>query len=174
MLLNPDIDGSLFLGRDGKMFEYILGFLRNEKLCLPSDLTEFDSLTKEVDFFNISKLSQCRKKYKQKKIKVRYLEILETNYRHRGENTILYLKGKKEDLKVLPLTLVIINEYEWRNADNSPYLDIMSYDKNARLLLAEHLRSNGWTCETSNFSSSTYVSNSCECNERHYRDLWKK
>lgn len=67
MLLNPDIDGSLFLDRDGKMFEYILGFLRNEKLCLPSDLTEFDSLTKEVDFFNISKLSQCRKKYSKRR-----------------------------------------------------------------------------------------------------------
>lgn len=59
MLSNPDEDGNFFLDRDGKMFQYILGFLRNQKLCLPSDFSEFDSLTTEVIFFNIPYLSQC-------------------------------------------------------------------------------------------------------------------
>lgn len=51
MLGNPKEDGKFFLDRDGNMFQYILGYLRNEKLCLPSDFSEFDSLTTEVIFF---------------------------------------------------------------------------------------------------------------------------
>lgn len=172
MLRNPDKDGNFFLDRDGKMFQYILGFLRNEMLCLPSDFSEFDSLTTEVNFFNISDLSQCLEKIKQEKLKVRYLEILETNYKDRG--VTIFLNGKKEDLKELPLTLEISENYKLVNAENSSYVKIVSYDENARLLLAEHLSGNGWTCETSDFSSSSFVSNGVPNIEKNYRDLWKK
>lgn len=173
MLRNPDKDGNFFLDRDGKMFQYILGFLRNEMLCLPSDFSEFDSLTTEVNFFNISDLSQCLEKIKQEKLKVRYLEILETNYKD-SRGVTIFLNGKKEDLKELPLTLEISENYKWVNAENSSYVKIVSYDENARLLLAEHLSGNGWTCETSDFSSSPFVSNGVPNIEKNYRDLWKK
>lgn len=173
MLRNPDKDGNFFLDRDGKMFQYILGFLRNEMLCLPSDFSEFDSLTTEVNFFNISDLSQCLEKIKQEKLKVRYLEILEINYKD-SRGVTIFLNGKKEDLKELPLTLEISENYKWVNAENSSYVKIVSYDENARLLLAEHLSGNGWTCETSDFSSSSFVSNGVPNIEKNYRDLWKK
>lgn len=173
MLSNPDEDGNFFLDRDGKMFQYILGFLRNQKLCLPSDFSEFDSLTTEVNYFNISTLSQCLEKIKQEKLNVRYLEILETSHKDRGGVTIS-LKGKQEDLKELPLILVMSEKYKLENAENSSYVEIMSFDENARLLLAEHLTVNGWTCETSDFSSSSYVCDDVMYSEKNYRDLWKK
>lgn len=169
MLRNPNEDGNFFLDRDGKMFQYILGFLRNGKLCLPSDFSEFDSLTTEVNFFNNSYLSQCLEKIKQEKLTVRYLEILETN-KDRGRVTI-FLKGKKEDLEELPLTLEKSKNYKF--AENSSYVETFSLDENARLLLAEHLTANGWTCEASDFSS-TSLRDDVLISEKNYRDLWKK
>lgn len=169
MLRNPNEDGNFFLDRDGKMFQYILGFLRNEKLCLPSDFSDFDSLTTEVIFFNISSLSQCLEKIKQEKLKVRYLEILETNFKGR---VTIFLKGKKEDLEELPLTLEISEKY--RFAEISSYVEAISLDENARLLLAEHLTANGWTCKAFDFSSSSHLRGDLLFSEKNYRDLWKK
>lgn len=151
------------------MFRYIFGFLRNEKLCLPSDFSDFDSLTTEVTFFNISSLSQCLEKIKQEKLKVRYLEILETNFKGR---VTIFLKGKKEDLEELPLTLEISEKYKF--AEISSYVETISLDENARLLLAEHLTSNGWTCEAFDFSSSSHLRGDLLNSEKNYRDLWKK
>lgn len=168
MLRNPNEDGNFFLDRDGKMFQYILGFLRNRKLCLPSDFSEFDSLTTEVNFFNNSYLSQCLEKIKQEKLTVRYLEIMETN-NGRGRVTI-FLKGKKEDLEELPLTLEKSENYKF--AEISSYVETFSLDENARLLLAEHLTANGWTCEASDFSSTSLRDD--VISEKNYRDLWKK
>lgn len=170
MLHNPNEDGNFFLDRDGKMFQYILGFFRNGKLCLPSDFSEFDSLTTEVNFFNNSYLSQCLEKIKQEKLTVRYLEILETN-KSIGRATI-FLKGKKEDLEELPLTLEKSENY--KSAEISSYVETFSLDENARLLLAEHLTFNGWTCEASDFSSSTSSYGEGLISEKNYRDLWKK
>lgn len=172
MLGNPKEDGRFFLDRDGKMFQYILGYLRNEKLCLPSDFSEFDSLTTEVNFFKIPSLSQCLEKIKQEKLKVRYLEILETSRNDRRGITT-FLKGKK-DLKEIPLNLLMSEIHKLENAENSSYVEIMSYDENARLLLAEHLTLNGWTCEASDFSSSSSLCDDVLISERNYRNLWKK
>lgn len=173
MLGNPKEDGRFFLDRDGTMFQYILGYLRNEKLCLPSDFSEFDSLTTEVNFFKIPSLSQCLEKIKQEKLKVRYLEILETS-RNDRRGVTTFLKGKKEDLKEIPLNLPMSEIHKLENAENSSYVEIMSYDENARLLLAEHLTLNGWTCEASDFSSSSSVCDDVLISERNYRNLWKK
>lgn len=174
MLGNPKEDGRFFLDRDGTMFQYILGYLRNEKLCLPSDFSEFDSLTTEVNFFKIPSLSQCLEKIKREKLKVRYLEILETSRNDRRVTT--FLKGKKEDLKeiLVPLTLPMSEIHKLEKSENSSYVEIMSYDENARLLLAEHLTLNGWTSEASDFSSSSSVCDDVLISERNYRNLWKK
>lgn len=175
MLGNPKEDGRFFLDRDGTMFQYILGYLRNEKLCLPSDFSEFDSLTTEVNFFKIPSLSQCLEKIKREKLKVRYLEILETS-RNDRRGVTTFLKGKKEDLKeiLVPLTLPMSEIHKLEKSENSSYVEIMSYDENARLLLAEHLTLNGWTCEASDFSSSSSVCDDVLISERNYRNLWKK
>ena len=43
-----DDQGYIFIDRDGKMFKYILNALRNKKLVLPQDFTEYDLLSEEI------------------------------------------------------------------------------------------------------------------------------
>ncbi len=45
-----------FIDRDGKMFRYILNFLRLSKLMLPHDFQEIDALLEEARFFDIAPL----------------------------------------------------------------------------------------------------------------------
>lgn len=106
-------------------------------------------------------------------MKVRYLEILETS-RNDRRGVTTFLKGKKEDLKEIPLNLLMSEIHKLENAENSSYVEIMSFDENARLLLAEHLTLNGWTCKASDFSSSSSVCDDVLISERNYRNLWKK
>lgn len=93
---------------------------------------------------------------------------METN-NGRGRVTI-FLKGKKENLEELPLTLEKSENYKF--AEISSYVETFSLDENARLLLAEHLTANGWTCEASDFSSTSLRDD--VISEKNYRDLWKK
>lgn len=172
ILQNCDKEGNVFVDRNGRMFEYILEFLRTDKLCLPDDFSDFDSLTTEVIFFDIPNLSSCLKKAKQKKLFAKYIEILETD-ENRSSNTVL--RGRKEDLKTLPLDILKAGEFNPRNAEDSSYVEITSRERNARLLLTEFLRINNWTCESSDFSplyhpnqSSSRILTFC------YRDRWKK
>lgn len=172
MLQNCDKEGNVFVDRNGRMFEYILEFLRTDKLCLPDDFSDFDSLTTEVIFFDIPNLSSCLKKVKQKKLFAKYIEILETD-ENRSSNTVL--RGRKEDLKTLPLDILKAGEFNPRNAEDSSYVEITSRERNARLLLTEFLRINNWTCESSDFSPLYHPNQSASriltvC----YRDRWKK
>lgn len=172
ILQNCDKEGNVFVDRNGRMFEYILEFLRTDKLCLPDDFSDFDSLTTEVIFFDIPNLSSCLKKAKQKKLFAKYIEILETD---ENRSSITVLRGRKEDLKTLPLDILKAGEFNPWNAEDSSYVEITSRERNARLLLTEFLRINNWTCESSDFSplynpnqSSSRISTFC------YRDRWKK
>lgn len=69
ILRNLDKEGNVFVDRDGRMFQYILGFLRNGELCLPDDFSDFDSLTTEVNLYRIYELSSCLENVKRKRIK---------------------------------------------------------------------------------------------------------
>lgn len=97
-LQNYDREGNVFIDRDGKMFEYILGFLRTKKLCLPSNFCDFESLTTEVNYYDIPSLSSCLTKAKQEKLTVQFIEVLETKS-YEIEGTIL--KGKAKHLKTI-------------------------------------------------------------------------
>lgn len=167
-----DRDGNVVVDRDGRMFEYILGFLRTDKLCLPDDFSDFDSLTTEVDFFDIPQLTSCLNKAKDERLLVRYIEILETDV-HGSRKTIL--KGRKEDLDTLPLTTFQI---ESRNkTEDSSYVEIILRDRNARLQLTEVLSRNKWTCESADFSTTTFYppgNPHFRTIEHWYRDRWKK
>lgn len=172
MLQNCDKEGNVFVDRNGRMFEYILEFLRTDKLCLPDDFSDFDSLTTEVIFFDIPNLSSCLKKVKQKKLFAKYIEILETD-EYGSSKTVL--RGRKENLKTLPLDILKAGEFNPRNAEDSSYVEITSRERNARLLLTEFLRINNWTCESSDFSPVYHPNQSMGriltfC----YRDRWKK
>lgn len=172
ILQNCDKEGNVFVDRNGRMFEYILEFLRTDKLCLPDDFSDFDSLTTEVIFFDIPNLSSCLKKVKQKKLFAKYIEILETD-EYGSSKTVL--RGRKENLKTLPLDILKAGEFNPRNAEDSSYVEITSRERNARLLLTEFLRINNWTCESSDFSPLYHPNQSASriltvC----YRDRWKK
>lgn len=176
ILQNCDKEGNVFVDRNGRMFEYILEFLRTDKLCLPDDFSDFDSLTTEVIFFDIPNLSSCLKQAKQKKLFAKYIEILEKDLEaHEYGYSKTVLRGRKEDLKTLPLEILKAGEFEPRNAEDSSYVEITLYEINARLLLTEFLSINNWTCESSDFSPLYHPNQSMSriltfC----YRDRWKK
>lgn len=175
ILRNLDKEGNVFVDRDGRMFQYILGFLRTGKLCLPDDFSEFDSLTTEVKAYGIRNLSELLEDMKRKKMFVKSIEILETIKKGRVKTT---LKGKKEDL--MPLLSKNLGKRDRRKLEgeeDSSFVEQTFKDPNARLHLAEFFRRNEWTCESSDLSSSSY----CPPNdpksvtiEHCIRDRWKK
>lgn len=170
ILENCDREGNVVVDRDGRMFEYILGFLRTDKLCLPDDFSDFDSLTTEVEFFDIPNLSSCLIKAKDERLLVRYIEILETHVRG-SRGTIL--KGQKEDLKIFQIE----TRDKTEDAKDSSYVEIILRDRNARLQLTEVLSRNKWTCESADFSTTTsYPPGNPHIRtiEHWYRDRWKK
>lgn len=175
ILKNCDREGNVFIDRNGRMFEYILEFLRTDKLCLPDDFSDFDSLTTEVDFFEIPGLSSCLERAKKKKFNVKYIEILETQV-NGNVNTVL--KGRKEDLEALHLTIPETDcKFEPEDAEDSSYVEITLDGRKVRLQLTEVLSKKKWTCESSDFSSTTshfpgypHIPTIQHC----FRDRWKK
>lgn len=151
-----DSDGKVFIDRNGRMFEYILEFLRT--------------------IYDIPELTLSLERVKESKLHVNYIEILETR-KDILKKTVL--KGKKEVLETLPLTAFKIEDkIEPKNAKASSYVEITFDYGNARLQLAEILSNNGWTCESSDFSSTSYQPpynpRLLTIIEQRYRDRWRK
>jgi len=65
---NVDIDGYYFIDRNGKIFEYILQYLRSDELSLPKEFKDFDLLKREMDFFQIKPLIEKTVEEKEKNI----------------------------------------------------------------------------------------------------------
>lgn len=91
-----DSDGKVFIDRNGRMFEYILEFLRTNKLSLPDDFSDFASLTAEVEFYDIPELTLSLERVKESKLHVNYIEILETRKRYIKKNSF---KREKRSLR---------------------------------------------------------------------------
>ena len=66
-----DGGGSFFIDRDGKLFRYILNFLRNDKLTLPENFAEVEQLREEVDFYQISPMLSALGEYEQTRNQLR-------------------------------------------------------------------------------------------------------
>ncbi|XP_041055031.1 BTB/POZ domain-containing protein KCTD21-like [Carcharodon carcharias] len=54
-----DQHGNFFIDRDGKIFRYILNFLRTSNLDLPDDFQEVGLLKREADFYQIQPLIEA-------------------------------------------------------------------------------------------------------------------
>lgn len=138
IMRNCDKEGKVFVDRDGRMFQDILGFLRTGQLCLPDDFSEFDYLTTEVEAYEICILSKRLEDMRLEKMLVKSIEILETTV---DEYINTVLKGKKEDLATLPLAAHKRYRPELEDKDSS-FLKLILLD-NARLGMAEVLRRKG-------------------------------
>ncbi|XP_078259109.1 BTB/POZ domain-containing protein KCTD21-like [Rhinoraja longicauda] len=74
--IKKDLQGNCFIDRDGKIFRYILNFLRTSHLDLPGDFQELGLLHREADFFQIQPLLEALQNIKAKATKVRMNTIL--------------------------------------------------------------------------------------------------
>lgn len=125
-----DREGNVVVDWDGRMFEYIFGFLRIDKFCLFGDFFDFDFLIIEVDFFDILNLFLCFKKVKDERLFVRYIEILEIKV---GGFWGIVLKGWKEDLEILLLMIFKIDiDFEIEDVKDFLYVEIILCDRNVR------------------------------------------
>ncbi|XP_043928630.1 BTB/POZ domain-containing protein KCTD21 [Protopterus annectens] len=61
MPIKKDNHGNCFIDRDGKIFRYILNFLRTSHLDLPEDFQEMSLLKREADFYQIQPLIEVLK-----------------------------------------------------------------------------------------------------------------
>ena len=66
-----DGGGSFFIDRDGKLFRYILNFLRNDKLTLPENFAELVQLREEVDFYQIEPMLKALTEYETTRDRLR-------------------------------------------------------------------------------------------------------
>ncbi|KAI8483159.1 hypothetical protein Bbelb_390410 [Branchiostoma belcheri] len=72
-LLQKDSQGNYFIDRDGKVFRYILNFLRQGWLRLPEGFQDIDILQDEIQFYEINQLTEDMKTKKLKPHKVKVM-----------------------------------------------------------------------------------------------------
>ena len=55
-LLCKDSKDRIFIDRDGKLFRYVLDYLRNKTVVLPDNFTERASLRREAEYYNLENM----------------------------------------------------------------------------------------------------------------------
>merc|ERR1719354_1167794 len=49
---------AIFIDRNGPMFAYILDYIRRDKLLLPDDFTEWESLKNEIEYYQVQGMKE--------------------------------------------------------------------------------------------------------------------
>eukprot|EP00440_Ansanella_granifera_P071345 gb/GFBE01077431.1/.p1 GENE.gb/GFBE01077431.1/~~gb/GFBE01077431.1/.p1 ORF type:complete len:202 (+),score=24.43 gb/GFBE01077431.1/:1-606(+) len=68
-----DDQGRCFIDRDGSLFSYVLNFLRDSTLELPSDFSQFGQLMKEAEFYQIQPLIEAIQRERKRRSNHIYL-----------------------------------------------------------------------------------------------------
>ena len=61
--LTSNSKGAYFIDRDGTHFRYVLNFLRDGEVCLPSDHGVLVELLREADYYQLSRLSKAIERF---------------------------------------------------------------------------------------------------------------
>ncbi|XP_078401341.1 BTB/POZ domain-containing protein KCTD21-like [Cetorhinus maximus] len=154
---SKDRQGNYFIDRDGKMFRYILNFLRTSHLDLPVDFQELDLLNREADFFQIQPLLEALQKIKSPVTKIKknvMLNIIHDSYLHTvGSYTVKIVTVQVFSTSCALLKLLNSKFYYVFNGDNL---------------------STGTNLEDSKFISLEWAENTGSRMERHYvMQNWK-
>lgn len=91
-----DGGGSFFIDRDGKLFRFILNFLRNDKLTLPENFAEVEQLKEEVDFYQIAPMMKALVEFENARDQAR--EIREREEAERRANESSLMEGQMVDI----------------------------------------------------------------------------
>ena len=171
-----------FIDRDGELFRYILNFLRSSRLSLPSNFQDTDQLTEEADFYQISPLIETledlkpKKEIVIKKIKMRYLEVIEVRTGNLATMPTMnsriktIISGRRDVIhKYLSPHQIHPAERERLQLNaGKDYTEIALTGSNVRLQVGECLSNLGWALSESQMS--TFPSK--EAIVHNYKDRW--
>ena len=111
-----DDRGRVVIDRDGKLFRYVLNFLRDSKLCLPRDFKEHKALTAEAEFFKLPALVEEIKKV-DKPEAGHIFEVVRENDPE-VETSLILVRGSWEESGHVPLHVknqIFSGFQPWRN-----------------------------------------------------------
>ena len=184
---SKDENGYYFIDRNGKLFEYVLDFLRSSILALPGDFQLFDQLCIEADFYQIEPLIQELASFKRNMIshsltRGHTVEIVEIRtgpnqsmFRNGFLNTSSTLiSGHRHVLDSLPFQFD--KEIDSQHENDFVERECQKRQGITRLKIGEYLHNSGWKLMNSNVtSSSTQLSSKRSGQiliEHTYRDRW--
>lgn len=90
------VDGQIFVDRDGALFSFILDFLRNHELLLPSDFSDHLRLQREALFYELDSLVDLLNHYLLQSGSARSA-VMEVHFLNRNTQSVLLLQQDNRD-----------------------------------------------------------------------------